>query len=214
MFSIATSLFSQEESRQLYDRNTGNLMYLFQHEEIEGNAFLVDRFTTSDLYDINGDVFRNIALKFDTYNNVFSYTKNDTSFQIPESITKVVMHFSTNDSTKDMIFKKIAIANLNNKSKFFQVLSEGSITLLKLYKKEIEEFTEYNNAAKLKRFKKGEVYYIKSTGDFSAVSLNKLKPDVLMQNKWTEIDAFIKQNKLSIKDENGLAKIFSFYNGL
>ncbi len=215
----AYSINAQVEEHQVIDKSSNgggaNLTYLYQHEEISGSQFFKENWIDADLIDDNGAIFKNIKTKFDVVNNKFIYTKNDTIFEFPLSINQVTFKPNPLDSSKDIIFKKgFTIGNTIAPNVYLQVLVNGKITFLKYYKKEIEEYNEYGNANKFKRFKESQLYFVKNGDAFTATTIGKKALEYILQPQISLITAFVQQNKISEKDENGWVYIIKYLNSL
>ncbi len=211
---ITLNVFSQTE-RQQWDPVTGNLLFYHQTEKIEGSPFLKDKWIDASVKVENGYVFKHVSLKLDIYNSVFVFNRNDTAYELGNYVVEVQFSPNYPDTTQKLIFRKgFSINNSINNSKFLQVLVEGKITLLKYYQKETEEYTEYGNAVKFKRFNDKETYYTLKDGEYKLLSLSKKNLENLLQTQYGKIDAFLKGKDLSGKDENGWIAALNYSNSL
>lgn len=95
---------------------------------------------------------------------------------------------------------------------FYQVLVDGKIQLLKQIKKIFIEEKAFNSATVTRRFDTDKSYY--SFKDEKMVRLKRTKQSVLeaLADQKEAVEKFISNNKLSIKSDQDLVKIFSFYN--
>ena len=85
---------------------------------------------------------------------------------------------------------------------------------MKYVAKDIEEYNEYGNANKLQRYKDIEQYYFFENNQFVSVNINKKNLETTLQTKWPQIEAFMKQNNLSGKDEKSWIAAIGYYNTL
>jgi hypothetical protein len=141
---------SNSDSR-MFDQRTGTLLYTFQYTDIQGIPFLSEDWQKANVVFDNGSTFKNLLIKVDLYNNKLIVNKNDTSFLL-SPVVKEVMIFPVADTTNFLLFRKGYAFDKVTPQIYVQVLSEGKIGLLKYHKKNLEEYSEYNNANKLKRF--------------------------------------------------------------
>lgn len=95
---------------------------------------------------------------------------------------------------------------------FYQVLTNGKIQLLKQIKKIFIEEKAFNSATVTRRFDTDKSYY--SFKDGKMIRLKRTKQSVLetLADQKDAVEKFISNNKLSIKSDQDLVKIFSFYN--
>lgn len=211
---ITVNVLAQTE-RQQWDRVSGNLLFYHQAEKIEGSPFLSDKWLESSVKVENGYVFKQVSLKLDIYNNVFVFNRHDTAYELGNYVAEVQFFPNFPDTSRKLVFRKgYSINSSINNTKFLQVLAEGKITLLKYYQKETEEYTEYGNAVKFKRFNDKEAYYVLKEGQYKLVSLTKKSLESLFQTQYAKIDAFLKGKDLSGKDENGWIEAINYSNSL
>lgn len=97
---------------------------------------------------------------------------------------------------------------------FYQVLVDGKIQLLKQIKKIFIEEKAFNSATVTRRFDTDKSYYF--FRDEKIVRLKRTKQSVLetLADQKEAVEKFISNNRLSIKSDQDLVKIFSFYNSL
>lgn len=203
------------DTRPGTDRVSGGLLYIYQYTEIQGTAFLNDQWQTARIILDNGGEVKSAQLKFDTYSNKFIFLRNDSSFELSSKIKAVIFYPDKNDTTNKMIFKQnFAINGQINVNKYIQVLAEGKISLLKVYVKDIEEYTEYGNANKFKRFNDREQYFIYENGQYNSVNISKKNFEKLLKGKSAELDNFIKQKDLSGKEEKDWVDAIEYYDRL
>ncbi len=214
--SIVTYAQTLEEHRSI-DRNGNNgvVTYFFQHTEVQGTQFLKDSWANAKVVTELGYVFNNVSLKFDAFNNKFVFNRHDTAFELTPDAATIYVSEGSADPAKTAVFKKgFAINGKINRNKYVQVLAEGKTGLLKYVAKDIEEYNEYGNASKLQRYKDMEQYYILDNNQFTSVNLNRKNLETALQPKWAQVDAFLKQNGLSGKDEKSWVAAVNYYNTL
>ena len=70
----------------------------------------------------------------------------------------------------------------------------------------------FNTGSKDTKITKDKQLYITQGKEVLRLNTNKKEILELMSDKKTEVEAFIKQNNLSVKDRVDLSQIFKFYN--
>ncbi len=210
---MSLTLFAQE--RQTIDRASGNLLFIYQFEKVQGSSFFKDKWLDASVTVENGYTFKHVNLKFDVYNNKFIFNRNDSAYELGLYVSHVCFYPNASDTTQKIIFKKgYAINNIIKADKYLQVLAEGKISFLKSYQKEIEEFTEYGDANKFKRFNDKETYFLLQDGQYKLVGLNKKSLENVFGNQYNKIEAFLKEKDLSAKDESGWIAAINYINVL
>lgn len=196
------------------DQENGNLLYIAQYTDIKGSPFLFDEWMKAELILKNNSRIKDVQLKFDNYLNKFIINKNDTAYEISPSI-KEIRFYPSGDTLSAIVFKNGFSINDNIKANsYLQVLSEGKITLLKYSKKDMEEYTEYGDATKYKRFVERSLYFIYSNGSYRLVTLSKKNLQEISSEKWNEVSQYMNQHGLNGKDEKSWKQAIDYYNAL
>lgn len=204
---------AQTVEHEMIDKNTGGLLYIYQAAEMHGHPFFKDKWMDASITVSNGHVFKHIITKIDTYNNKVIFNRNDSAFELGPIAAEVCFFPDQSDTSKKIIFKNgYAVNNFITASKYLEVLAEGKISLLKDYHKELEEYTEYGNATKQKRYREVEQYYVLKDGQYSGMGLSKKNLQAVLQSRWVEVDAFLKQTNISGKDEKSWAAAIAYFN--
>ena len=214
---LFVSTFAQNEDQQhkVIDRSDGSMQYFYTLTEVDGNPFLKDNWTKAYALTADGYRFPKMDVKFDVYNGKFIFNKNDTAFEFPDQVTIVQVLPNENDTSNKQVFERgFAISNSLNKNKFVQVLAEGKTSLLKAYKKEIEDYDVYGDAKKHQRYKATEQYYVLMNGQYVSAKLTKKDLESIFSSKATDIDAFLQKNNLSGKDEKSWIAAINYFNTL
>jgi intein-encoded DNA endonuclease-like protein len=148
---------------------------------------------------------------------------NDVEFNTPDGIKVIsgtlIKSFSMvkpNQLPKNYISTLEFVDNYDKtKPSFFEVLVEGKTKLLEYIKITIQkpDYVEaFNVGSKDTKIVKEKQLFINRGNEVLRFSANKKDLFELMSDKKTEIETYIKQNNLSIKDRSDLLKIFQYYN--
>ncbi len=148
---------------------------------------------------------------------------NDVEFNTPEGIKVIsgtlIKSFSLtkpNELPKHYISTLEFVDNYDKtKPSFFEILVDGKTKLLEYTKittqkpDYVEAFNIGSHDSKIRQDK-----FLFFTQDKEVLNLGKSKKDLLtiMVDKKIEVEAFMKQNNLSVRDKTDLIKIFGFYN--
>jgi hypothetical protein len=97
---------------------------------------------------------------------------------------------------------------------FYQVLTEGNITMLEFFRKKILQRKNDVSGEITKEFETYEEYYV-----FSDNQMLKLKKDKdfilsLTKTKEKEVQSYLATNKVNFKKWNDVQSLFSYYNSL
>jgi hypothetical protein len=206
----SVSLFGQVDKPPII---MGDVLYTFRYENVQGTPFWKNDWMKSKVVMQNKHAYENIELKMDLVQNNFVFVRDDHNYSLTPDVLEVQMVNPANDSR--LVFRRgFAINKFITPGHFVQVLEEGNLGLLKFIKKNTEEFTEYNDATKYKRFKLVEEFFVAKDNQFVPINLNKKSMEAVFGTKWPQVEAFLKQNDASPRDENGWTKAVHYFNSL
>ena len=148
---------------------------------------------------------------------------NDVEFNTPDGIKVIsgtlIKSFSVvkpNQLPKRYISTLEFVDNYDKtKPSFFEVLVDGKTKLMEYVKIIVQkpDYVEaFNVGSKDTKIIKEKQLFINKGKEVLRFSANKKDLFELMSDKKSEIETYIKQNNLSIKDRSDLLKIFQYYN--
>ena len=174
-------------------------------EKIKGSRFVYDDFAHKGLVFVNDVVYTTYGINIDAVDNDIVTMAGKDSIFILEKIRIDSIRIDNKD------FKKF------NGDTFYEILNNGKkAALLKNYKGRIVE--GYDNLMKGtkgqdKYFISSE-YLIKRGNDFEKLETSKKGIIGQLSDAQGKIKPFIKKNRLSVKKEEDLIKLFEYYNSL
>lgn len=181
-----------------------NVNGLTNGNNYDGSPYLHTSFVTSIIK--NKTNTYQVPTRFNTYNNTFELKLAD---QI--STLKKEEYQEVNFENHTYIAYQY-----NNEPTYFEILSSGSHTLMALRKTnftESKEATTTYGTNKPARFSPSTTYFYFKENSKNIIELKLKKKEVLkVFNNKNNMDQFIKENKLNLKKENDLIRLFSFSN--
>ena len=191
--------------------NSGQVMTLNELNglEIQGHPFLNENFT-GGLLSINHEKPFALLMRFNTYTGNIEY-KNDKGLVFFISSSKDLFDAKFDNQQFKNGFKPVD--DLQTKTVFL-VIQDGKTKLLKHTKGILTDVNTYNEAAKVKRFDTVETYYLEKTGQLIKIKRNK---DILLEalgDHKTELEEYIKTQKLKFKTWGEMTQVLAFYDGL
>jgi hypothetical protein len=199
----------------LSDQISGKPYMLTTYNDIRGTAFLFDEWKTSDVIDINGTGFFDVNVKFDVYANKFLYLHGDTTYEFVTRIDEVRMFERSGNIDAALIFKKgFSVTGKLSPDKFVQVLAEGKITVVKHINKALQELTEYGVPGKIKVFVDKTAYFFITENNSMSQRPNQKLLRELVKEKWPDVEAYLKENSLNLKEEGDCIRVIKYYNSL
>ena len=120
-----------------------------------------------------------------------------------------------NAATKTVFKTGFPAADGFSENTFYEVLSEGSLTLLKAYKISYVDKTSIQSSVPIRRYDTKEILYVydKQNG-IRKIAKNKKEILETLTGKPQEISAYASSHKTNFKSEKDLADLFGYYNQL
>ena len=189
-----------------------------RYKEYSGSPFYFDDWVKGDVYNQNGDVFENMVINYNIYENVFEvldgkkYVLLDPYFYWCVKVDK-----EDNDPKlmKDMMDSTLFIRGLmaDNERKFVNVMYNGvQIKLLRdMYVAEsVKTFQNVGQTVTNKRFNRKDSYFLVIDGEYKEVKLKK--GDFLKKlGPKKELEKWLKENKNKLKKDEDYIALLEYY---
>jgi len=174
--------------------------------EIAGSPYLNKQFQSSYILKINGGEIRDMALRYNIYNDQMEFKKDGKIFSIalPNEVVRINM------GGKVFIYKSYMTAK-NLSAGYFQVMYEGDYQLLKKEQVVLVSPSEKTHPDDSLRFeRKSPLFYLRY-GDGMAHLVNSQKNLIkTLQPIPQGVIDFIKSNKINTKDEKQLIELLEY----
>lgn len=184
-----------------------------KEENIEGSAYLDEQFTDGVVALTTGATYTEVPLRYNVYNDEIEFrNRKGVVFNInnPASIRELTIGKSK------FIYTDCKHRN-ENKKLFAEVIAEGNANLLKHHRIKLvnSKPAQTHRAAEPPKLVKIPSEYMIRTADGPAQLFKNEKELLkLLADKGKEIKELIKQQNLSIHQEEDLLAIIRFYNGV
>jgi len=190
------------ESKKQVQKNSNKLYFLVRESfplEKKGRKFLTNDFIKSTIIDFENEQF-DVELRYrflDDEMQMMHQGKIKAIF--PQKVNKLI--FTTNETKQIFIPTEYSDKKTINLG-YFELLAEGDMKLLKQFQKSGKEKIKtvlffQNESEPAKRFK------VKKSSILKLMSKHK-----------SSVSKFIVKNKLNVKNEDDLKKVFEYYNSL
>ncbi len=212
-FSQTVDLASRKFIDQSIDYSNNKEFVSFQYTDVKGSPYFSEKWLKGKIFldQVWSDI---LELKFDQCNNYFIVNWHDTAFHVSSSVKQIVL-YPGNDTVNGLVFKNgYTINEKINAKAYLEVLAEGRMSFLKYWKKEIDEYTQYSDATKYKRFEQVNRYFIFVNGQFKDVTLNKKSLQEVLADKWIQVSEYVGKYKVDVKTETGWKLAIGYYNSL
>ena len=185
-------------------------MWWNKYTNVKGDQFLFSRDFLPGSLTINGDIYRNILINYDIYNDEILIPKNNSS--IVQLNKEMVDSFSVNNAGITYRFVNARMDSMSDIKGFVNELYKGKSILYVKYKKEIEElavddkYDLFYRTYRIYFLKDGQIYQITSKSDL----LKVLKEDK------TKIKDFMTKNRLKVsrKEPASFIPVIRYYDSI
>lgn len=179
-------------------------------DDVVGNPYLLETWVTGDVKFVDGNTANGVALKYDVLEGVLVVkgpNGEENTFKDP------VKEFTLKEGGKSRIFRNgFNIATLEGK-KFAEVIYDGKSKFLKVEAKMIIESKGYNTGTITKKIEDTKSYFLIKQDGTPILVKNNEKSMLAILNR-PELSKYIKDNNISFKSEDDIAKLLTYYDSL
>ncbi|MCY7291618.1 MAG: hypothetical protein LH615_05480 [Ferruginibacter sp.] len=195
---------------QVYLQNIqGTLIKGKSFTDVIGSPFLNDEFVNGNVALTNGDEFDGVPLKYSSYDDeLFFKNPKDGSllgFVVPVKSFELL--------GQNYIRGLPAVDNFTENS-YYVLIADSKVKLLFKNYKTIIENKLYGSANTEKKFEDNKVYYVFKEGKMLRFKPSKKGLLEIFSDKTTEIDSYLKKEKVDFKSNDELAKVFKYFSSL
>lgn len=187
----------------------GRVITTQTYTDVIGSPFLNDAFVNGNVVLTNGVKFKSVLLKYSSYNDelFFKNPKDESllSFVVPVKSFELLGQTYVNGFPR--------IDNFTENS-FYELIANSSVKLLVKNYKTILENKPYNSASVEKKFEDNKIYYVFKAGKMKRFKPSKKDFMETFADKSSEIDIFLKKEKVDFKNNADLVKVFEYYSSL
>lgn len=196
--------------------------YDLRYEGMQGTPYFIDEWLSGKLVFTNGDAGKKShLLKYNTQTKelMMKRPQGDSIIVFPNQITS----FTINDASKNVSYPFVKVENLKADGGtvpvcFLMVLYKNKSSLLKYVSKNVLKANYQGGYSADRRYDSyvdNSQYFIRKA-DNSLVKVKVKKSSVLdaLEDKKAEIEAYIKKENLSFKNDIDVAKVLVYYDSL
>lgn len=201
------------EPTDLVDKVNINKIVKFDSIEIIGTPFLSDEFVKGTLEDNSNNVYQDILLRYNIYNDNFEFRRDGVSYMLERGITAITARIGS-----DLFVWAEFTDDGKPEHGYVQVLRTGFNTLYKKHRMAYyppKPPAPYQESTPAGRFgKMAPSYYIGHEGKILTLINNERALLKLFPAQEDQIRNYIKRNKLKFRKEKDLVNIIKFINEL
>ncbi|WP_199141200.1 hypothetical protein [Pedobacter sp. ASV12] len=192
----------------------GEVLRAMAYTEVTGSPYYMDAWTKGIIRFKDGRIVNGADLKYDQVQDqlLFLNSKGE-ALELTEPVLEFKLGFKGIDNANDKLFRLgFKPTGKNTEKSFYEILSDGNVKFIKKTFKTILENKEFNSATTTKKIVDRDVYYVVKS-DNLPVQVSKNEKSILaaIGDKNAELTAYIKTNKLNLKEDSDILKLFEYY---
>jgi len=188
-----------------------------KYADVAGSAYFFPSYKFSSIEMRDGKKFMDIKAKLNLVEHEVEFISASTvEGFIGKGLVSVISFSDTvRQEVKKYTFQS-GFPGIDNQTTihFYQVLSNGKVTLLKSINKAMEERNNELSGERSKEFVSRENWYIYQNGVMKRVKKDQAFFTDLFTDKAEAYAKYVNENKVSFKNEDQIAKMVNFLNAL
>lgn len=194
--------------KYLEDLN-GRPIKKYRYENITGSPYLHEDWQEGRVILGNGNVYENVPLRYNLIEDLLLFRTREGQ---ELGFVQPVQEFQFNGST--VVYRSgFAPADNHTAASFYEVVTDGEVKLLKKTHKAVREEKAYGTATINKNILAYTNYYIVLDNRLVKVKSGKNLLQALPDHT-AELEKYVKEHKLKLKDEAEMARLVAYYNTL
>lgn len=172
---------------------------------IKGSPYLLENWEKGNVIMASGQRFEGLELMFDQVANqvLFKDSKGEV-----KAFNQPIISFTIGEEAQKHYFAK-GIDGV-----FYERLISGKVNLWKKNHKTLIDEKPYGSATVQRNVLNNTTYYVGELAQLTKIKNDKKSVVQIMSDRASEVEEYIKEQKLNPKNEADLFRIFLYYNGL
>jgi hypothetical protein len=181
--------------------------------DLGGSPYFNDQFLKGSIVMDDKSIFTDLYLRYDQEADQLVYRKANSSASMVTT-GKVVEFKIDLPNSSPATFRSI-IKNDPNVDGFYQVIADGTVSLLKKTKRKVVERVEYNSTTKSKSMVTQTNYFIlKADGNLVQVKADKKAIVKALGRNEAQLTDYINKEGINFKSDSDLRKLIDYSNSL
>ena len=180
-----------------------------------GNPFILKDWVDGIVRYAGGRTLTQTQLKYDCARNLLMLQYKGTTFSAEGKVFEFVLLVKRGKNTDSMVFRKgYPVIDDQNNETFYQILTAGKATLLKLFQKKIKEEKQLVGGKLYRRLEDFEYYYLLNDSNMVLLPDDKNKIAEKFGEKSSAIAQFISTQQLKMRTDQDFIAVVKKYNEL
>jgi hypothetical protein len=214
-FSGSGQAVSWDDQVVIVDKNGGS--FHSYYEGVDGHPFFIEKFTDATIGLRTGAVFNGVKARIDLCKQEihFRLPSDSERIALPGLITEIILYDTVKSAIQSYKFQSgyPEVDNLKRDT-YYEVLSDGKITLLKSSIKKINKSKNEMSGEVSSQFDTYEDHYLYVKYEMKRIKKDKEYLLDLLADKRKEMETYAKDQKLNFKSIDSIKKLVDYYNTL
>lgn len=206
---------SWDDQFVIVDKNGG--AFHSYYEGVDGHPYFIEKFMDATIGLNNGGIYNNVKARIDLCKQEihFRFPLDSERIALPGLVTEIIFYDTVESGIHTYTFQSgyPEIDNLK-RDNYYQVLSDGKITMLKSTVKKINKSKNEMSGEISSQFDTYEDYYIYIKYEMKRIRKDREYILDLLADKRKEMEAYASQQKLNFKSMDSIKKLMDYYNSL
>ena len=214
-FSGSGQAVSWNDQFVIVDKNGGS--FHSYYEGVDGHPYFIEKFMDATIGLMTGAVFNGVKARIDLCRQEihFKLPSDSERIAVPGLINEIILYDTLGSGIHSYTFQSgfPEVDNLKRDT-YYQVLSDGKITLLKSFIKKINKSKNEMSGEESSQFDTYEDHYIYVKYEMKRIKKDKAYVLNLLADKRKEMEAYAKDQKVNFKSMDSIKKLVDYYNSL
>jgi len=210
---LSTSFVNAQEFFRLKE-SIGMPLRSRNYVNLKGSPYFVNDWSKGVIKQSNGQSIKDIEVKYDQLQDELIFKDvngQELGFAVP--VIEFKIDYVVNGLAKSSLFRNgFEPFRGSTELSYYEVLYNGQLKLAKKNAKRVEEYREYNSATITKSIIERTKYYYYTANKLFEFNADNKSIMAAFGESATPLLEYIKENKLNLKKEEDLIKVFSFYS--
>jgi len=206
---------SWDDQFVIVDKNGG--AFHSYYEGVDGHPYFSEKFTDATIVVNTGAVYKGVKARIDLCKQEihFRLPSDSERIALPGLITEIILYDTVKSGIQSYKFQSgyPEVDNLKRDT-YYQVLSDGKVTLLKSSIKKINKSKNEMSGEVSSQFDTYEDHYLYIKYEMKRIKKDKEYLLNLFADKRKEMEAFAKDQRLNFKSIDSIKKLVDYYNSL
>jgi hypothetical protein len=194
-----------------------NPLFLQTPVSTSNTPFYTEQHKYGDITMNRGRKFQHVKLKIDLFTNFTQFVSvNGIEIALDPGTVKEIAYADT--TSEGIVFYKFRTGfpgiDGKNHQNFYIVLVDGNCSLLRSVEKKVNERKNDANGNLIREYENYEFFYLFRKGEMKRLRRDKDFLLAELSDKQPQLEKFIEENKLNLRNIEQIGKLLNYYNTL